>query len=455
MGARVAHRAGKFQLPVRAGVALRAGVFPLPVGALVALYAPAFPLPVGAGAALRTDAFQFAVGAPVAVRAVVFHLAVRTGAAVHAEVFHLAVRAAVALRTVAFQLAVGARGARDAVVFPLAVGASLCTHLSRTTTPARRVLRSFPPRRTSLQFWEKPTKSQSLLFFEWPAIFFGSSQFSLNLSTPNHSPQHTPHRADPAMLDLAIGVALYTTPPHIKFPGLAAVFLVRSLLRKRKGNCGDNDNNDVTANEPSTGVELRWDNITSTLNTKKTKNNNKGNTSDADTLNSRVILQNVSGKARPGRLLAILGPSGSGKTSLLNVLASQTPNEGNLTLSGSLFRNDVLVRDTKRGREASQIASQAHRKKVAYVRQQDVFFSELTVRETLTLSAKMKSKSNGSSDSIDESVTATLRAVGLSECADARVGDQKKNAGGISGGERKRLALACELVGKYLYEQTV
>ena len=51
------------------------------------------------------------------------------------------------------------------------------------------------------------------------------------------------------------------------------------------------------------------------------------------------MLKNVSGEAKPGRLLAIMGPSGSGKTTLLNVLAGQLAASPRLHLSGLLEFN--------------------------------------------------------------------------------------------------------------------
>lgn len=53
----------------------------------------------------------------------------------------------------------------------------------------------------------------------------------------------------------------------------------------------------------------------------------------------RFLLKNVSGEAKPGRLLAIMGPSGSGKTTLLNVLAGQLMASPRLHLSGLLEVN--------------------------------------------------------------------------------------------------------------------
>ena len=172
------------------------------------------------------------------------------------------------------------------------------------------------------------------------------------------------------MLDLALGVALYAQPPHVKFPGLAAVAIARSFLRKRRRESSERresgPDESADAESPLPGVELRWRNLTSALRVKG---------DDAP----RLILSEVSGSARPGRFLALLGPSGSGKTSLLNALAAQTPADRQMRLSGAVTANGVAVD-----------GGDAHRARVAYVRQQDVFYSELTVRETLTAAAKMR-----------------------------------------------------------------
>ena len=53
----------------------------------------------------------------------------------------------------------------------------------------------------------------------------------------------------------------------------------------------------------------------------------------------RWLLKNVSGEAKPGRLLAIMGPSGSGKTTLLNILAGQLAASPRLHLSGLIDFN--------------------------------------------------------------------------------------------------------------------
>lgn len=63
-----------------------------------------------------------------------------------------------------------------------------------------------------------------------------------------------------------------------------------------------------------------------------------------------------------------MGPSGSGKTTLLNALAGQVPASSRLTLRGRIHVNST----------PQQQSSHAQ----GYVQQEDVFFSQLTVRYT-------------------------------------------------------------------------
>lgn len=164
-------------------------------------------------------------------------------------------------------------------------------------------------------------------------------------------------------------------------------------------------------------VTIRWRNITCSLSDKYSKS-------------VRFLLNNVSGEANPRRLLAIMGPSGSGKTTLLNVLAGQLMASPRLHLSGLLEVN------------GQPYSNKAY--KFAYVRQEDLFFSQLTVRETLSLAAELQLPEIASVEERDEYVNSLLFKLGLVSCADSNVGDAKVR--GISGGEKKRLSLACELI---------
>ncbi|KAL8142031.1 hypothetical protein V2J09_015063 [Rumex salicifolius] len=212
---------------------------------------------------------------------------------------------------------------------------------------------------------------------------------------------------------------------------VAVTFLVRifsgpgpALLPE--DNADDDDRN-VDGQEASEEVEpgygkvfpvtIHWSNINCSL-------------SDRSSKSVRFLLKNVSGEARPGKLLAIMGPSGSGKTTLLNVLACQLAASPRLHLSGLLEVN---------GQSMSKKAY-----KFAYVRQEDLFFSQLTVRETLSLAAELQLPQISSAEARDNYVNNLLFKMGLVNCSDSIVGDAKVR--GISGGEKKRLSMACELI---------
>ncbi|KAG4162990.1 hypothetical protein ERO13_D01G099900v2 [Gossypium hirsutum] len=185
--------------------------------------------------------------------------------------------------------------------------------------------------------------------------------------------------------------------------------------------CEENDSVNGDDAPPSAGkvlpVTITWRNITCSLSDKHSKS-------------VRFLLKDVSGEAKPGRLLAVMGPSGSGKTTLLNVLASQILASPRLALSGLLEFN---------GKPSSTKAY-----KFAYVRQEDLFFSQLTVRETLSLAAELQLPEISSIEERDEYVNNLLFKLGLVSCADSIIGDAKVR--GISGGEKKRLSLGCELI---------
>ncbi|KAJ2878345.1 hypothetical protein IWW38_006347, partial [Coemansia aciculifera] len=82
----------------------------------------------------------------------------------------------------------------------------------------------------------------------------------------------------------------------------------------------------------------------------------------------KVILRQLNGTFRPGRVTAILGPSGSGKTTLLNLLAGQLASG---TTSGNIWVN---------GRRTSGASM---RQLAGYVNQDDVILPTMTVEEAI------------------------------------------------------------------------
>jgi ABC-type multidrug transport system ATPase subunit len=123
-----------------------------------------------------------------------------------------------------------------------------------------------------------------------------------------------------------------------------------------------------------------------------------------------------------------MGGSGSGKSTLLNVLnGNYRPTQGSVSI------NDVDIYQFKR---------QA-RKWMGYVAQDDILFEELSVFENLYYSAKLDYP-DWQEDALVHKVEGVLRAVALLECRDLRVGSVLDKT--ISGGQRKRLNIALELI---------
>ncbi|XP_027085587.2 pleiotropic drug resistance protein 1 [Coffea arabica] len=175
-----------------------------------------------------------------------------------------------------------------------------------------------------------------------------------------------------------------------------------------------------------------------------------------------VILHDVSGIIKPGRMTLLLGPPSSGKTTLLLAMAGKL--QSDLQVSGTVTYN---------GHTMDEFVPQ---RSSAYISQHDLHIGELTVRETIAFSARCQGvgpryelmtemlrrekEANIKPDpDIDiymkslaligqESHAATdyvLKILGLDICADTLVGDEMIR--GISGGQKKRVTTGEMLVG--------
>ena len=163
----------------------------------------------------------------------------------------------------------------------------------------------------------------------------------------------------------------------------------------------------------------------------------------------RRILRSVSLALRRGDLVAVIGPSGCGKSTLLSAMAgelalSSAPNQhhhhghnnnGALSLSGEVLLDGVA---------AGNGAAAALRRACGFVAQDDVLPPLLTVREAVAFSAALR-LAGASPQRRDAAVDAALRTLGLSHVAASRLGGANATRG-VSGGERRRVSIAQELV---------
>ncbi|KAJ3294091.1 hypothetical protein HDU76_006985, partial [Blyttiomyces sp. JEL0837] len=141
---------------------------------------------------------------------------------------------------------------------------------------------------------------------------------------------------------------------------------------------------------------------------------------------ARTVLQGVTGEIRAKRMTAILGPSGAGKTTFMNVLMGKLNRTG-----GRLFIN---------GEEAEM---HLYRKIIGYVPQEDIMHRELTVRENLLHSARVRLPNHWSARQIEEHVDNVLKALKLTHVANSLIGDETSR--GVSGGQRKRVNIGMEI----------
>ncbi|EJD54483.1 P-loop containing nucleoside triphosphate hydrolase protein [Auricularia subglabra TFB-10046 SS5] len=139
----------------------------------------------------------------------------------------------------------------------------------------------------------------------------------------------------------------------------------------------------------------------------------------------KKILGGISGRIHSGEMLAVLGPSGAGKSTFLDVLAQRVPSSaGQVHFNGD--------------------ASPDMRRLSSYVEQHDALLGVLTVRETLLFAAKLSFPSSTPSALIHSRVDETIAELGLARVAHHRIGTPIQR--GISGGQRRRVTLGCELV---------
>lgn len=136
------------------------------------------------------------------------------------------------------------------------------------------------------------------------------------------------------------------------------------------------------------------------------------------TYGERVAVRDLSFQVRPGEIFALLGPNGAGKTTTIEILEGyRNANRGEVRVLGLDPRHDA----------------QALKPQIGVMLQQDGIYPSLRAAEVLRLFAEFFAD--------PENPDELMQLVGLTDAADTRVRQ-------LSGGQKRRLALALALVGK-------
>ncbi|MGM0530428.1 MAG: ATP-binding cassette domain-containing protein [Bacteroidota bacterium] len=144
--------------------------------------------------------------------------------------------------------------------------------------------------------------------------------------------------------------------------------------------------------------------------------------------NGAIGLRNINFSENQGRLVGIMGASGAGKTTLLNVMVGiNRPTSGEIRLNGiNLHEEEEKLKGV-----------------IGYIPQDDLLIEELTVFQNLYYNARLVFNDK-SEEEIKELVNKTLGNLGLSDIKHLKVGSPLNKL--ISGGQRKRLNIALELI---------
>jgi len=144
--------------------------------------------------------------------------------------------------------------------------------------------------------------------------------------------------------------------------------------------------------------------------------------------NGKKGLQEISFAENSGKMIGIMGGSGAGKSTLLNVLnGNEVPSSGRVLVNGI---------DLHTQRKQLQGV-------IGYVPQDDLLIDELTVYQNLFYNTRL-CFANYSDEKIGELVDKLLVTIGLEETRNLHVGNPLQKT--ISGGQRKRLNIALELI---------
>ena len=198
---------------------------------------------------------------------------------------------------------------------------------------------------------------------------------------------------------------------------VAAIIILTWVLARRKLSYGairldDSDDENTKLMADHKPVSLYYQNVSYTL-------------------NGKSILTGLQGICHPGEVTAIMGASGAGKTTFLDILARKNK-RGNV--NGDFFVNGEKVND------------QEYKNVVGFVDQEDTMLPTLTVHETILNSALLRLPRDMGRAAKEQRVFEVEKELGIHHIRESLIGSEEGKGRGISGGEKRRVGIACELV---------
>ncbi|KAL3657564.1 hypothetical protein V7S43_017531 [Phytophthora oleae] len=216
------------------------------------------------------------------------------------------------------------------------------------------------------------------------------------------------------------------SPPMLERPMLESGY-TRESGRTMNGTSDYDANNSLHSRNLVAKYEefinpcvLSWSDLSYAVSGKKSAKNPYG---------KKTILDKVSGRSAPGELTAIMGPSGSGKTTLVDLLADR--------ISSGLVTGTIELNGTDR-------VTKTFRAVTSYVAQEDTLLGSFTVVETMKMAARLSLPNSVVMTDIHSRVESVMDAMGLGACSNTLVGDIFRK--GLSGGQKRRLSIAIELL---------
>ncbi|GAB1310569.1 FAD-dependent urate hydroxylase [Madurella fahalii] len=234
----------------------------------------------------------------------------------------------------------------------------------------------------------------------------GSGECLYHTEVPGYSPQ-VPKINTPLIAGVIAGCALF----------LVAVILGTWYLSRRQFRYGpihldDSDDEAIKLMTDHKPASLYFQNV-------------------CYNLNGKEILSGIQGMAHPGEITAIMGASGAGKTTFLDILARKNKRG---QVSGDFYVNGEKVSDVD------------YKNATGFVDQEDTMLPTLTVHETILNSALLRLPRDMGRAAKEQRVIEVEKQLGIHHIRDSLIGSEEGKGRGISGGEKRRVSIACELV---------